>query len=70
MVSKNREVGIRYSSVVQEAYFKKYNTTYLKSHGAIMRGYITITQEMWQDTDLLVQLLNDSYDYVMSLDTK
>ncbi len=35
-----------------------------------MRGYILIPERMWNDTELIVSLLNESYDYVMSLEPK
>jgi len=35
-----------------------------------MRGYILITKDMLEDTDLVSKLLDESYDYVMRLKTK
>ena len=70
LLNKAGELGIRFSKEVQERYFEKYNTTYLKSNGAIMKGYILITDEMLKDLDALADLLNESYDYVMSLEPK
>ncbi|NNC61798.1 MAG: hypothetical protein HKO11_05655 [Eudoraea sp.] len=49
---------------------EKYNTTLYKSYNSIMHGYILITSEMLKDPDLLVNLLNESYEYVMSLPPK
>lgn len=69
-LNKDAELGIRFSKEVQEKYFEKFNTTYFKSHNSVMRGYILITDEMLQDKELLVSLLNESYDYVMSLEPK
>jgi hypothetical protein len=69
-LNKDGEIGIRFSKEVQEKYFKKYNTTFFKSYGAVMKGYILIPDNMLNDIDTLVQLLNESYDYVMSLDPK
>lgn len=70
LINKAGEIGFRFSKTVQEAYFKKYNTTFLMSHGAKMKGYILITKDLLNNEDLLVDLLNESYDYVMSLDPK
>lgn len=69
-LNKLGELGIRFSKEDQETYFHKFNTTIFKSYGAIMKGYILDTEEMWQDEDLLIQLLNQSYRYVMSLPPK
>ena len=35
-----------------------------------MRGYILIPEAMMADQDKLIKLLNESYDYVMSLPPK
>lgn len=69
-VNKAGELGIRFSEEDQATYFSKFNTTVFKSYGAIMKGYILITEEMWEDEQLLVELLNKSYQYVMSLPSK
>ena len=54
----------------QEKYFEKFNTSYFLSYGAKMKGYILITKEMQDDLDESAKYLNESYDYVMSLDPK
>ena len=69
-LNKAGELGIRFSKEVQEKYLAAYNTSLFKSYGAVMRGYVLITEEMLKDKDNIVQLLNESYDYVMSLDPK
>ena len=69
-VNKDGEMGIRFSKEVQEQYFVKYKTSYLKSHGAIMKGYIQISNEILENEEELVILLNESFDYVMSLKPK
>ena len=35
-----------------------------------MHGYILITNEMMEDLNNVVKLLDESYDYVMSLEPK
>jgi hypothetical protein len=35
-----------------------------------MQGYVLIPEEMFKDLDNLAIYLNESYDYVMSLDPK
>jgi len=69
-LNKDAEIGIRFSKDVQEKYMKKFNTTYYKSNGAIIKGYILITNEMLKDLDTLSTYLDESYDYVMSLKPK
>lgn len=70
MLNKADELGIRFSKEVQEKYFDKFSTRLFKNYGAVIKGYILITEPMFQDLDNLVKLLNESYDYVMSLPPK
>ena len=70
LLNKDAEFGIRFSKEVQEAYFDKYNTTYYKSYGATIKGYILITDKILKDHKLMVALLNESYDYVNTLEPK
>lgn len=70
MLNKDGKIGIRFSKEVQKQYIKKFKTTLYKSHGAVMNGYILIPEEMLGNLNSLAKLLNESYDYVMSLDPK
>lgn len=70
LLNKAGEFGIRFSKEVQENYFKKFNTENYISYNAVMKGYILLTPEMEKDEKLLVELLNESYDYVMTLEPK
>ncbi|HSR52946.1 MAG TPA: hypothetical protein VLV83_19160 [Acidobacteriota bacterium] len=70
MLNKDGELGIRFSKPVQEKYLQEFNTTLFKSYGAVMRGYVLIPDHMLGDLDQLADLLNESYDYVMSLKPK
>jgi len=69
-INKDGELGIRFSKEVQEKYIQELNTTPFKSYGATMRGYVLIPEQLWDDLDTLAKYLNESYDYVMSLDPK
>ena len=70
LLNKAGELGIRFSKDVQKKYLDAYDTTLFKSYNAVMQGYILITEEMLEDKDNVIQLLNASYDHVMSLDPK
>ncbi len=70
LLNKDGELGVRFYKEIQEKYFETYNTLYLMSHGAKMKGYILITEDMFTDMDLLVNLLKEGHHYVMSLDPK
>lgn len=69
-LNKAGELGMRFSKEVQQQYLEQLETTLFKSHGAVMRGYVTIPDAMLQDLDQLAVYLNESYDYVMSLPPK
>lgn len=70
LLNKDAELGIRFSKDVQEQYFEQLDTEQFMSYGAKMRGYILLTDKMLSDQKLIVKLLNESYDYVMSLKPK
>ena len=70
LLNKAGEIGIRYSKKNQEKYIKELNTTYYKSYGATMKGYILIPDEMLEDLENVAKFLDESYDYVMSLEPK
>lgn len=70
LFNKAEEIGIRFSKEVQKKYMEAYNTTIYKSYNSIMHGYILITEEMLSDLNKVAKLLDESYDYVMSLDPK
>ena len=70
LYNKACEIGIRFSNEVQKKYMEEYNTTIYKSYNAVMHGYILITEEMLEDLKKVAKLLDESYDYVMSLEPK
>jgi hypothetical protein len=70
LLNKDGQLGFRYSKSVQEKYIQEFDTTILKSHGAVMKGYVLIPDHMFEDLDKLAVYLNESYDYVMSLEPK
>lgn len=70
LLNKDGELGIRFSKEVQEKYIQEFGTTIFKSHGAIMRGYVLIPDFLFEDLDKSSEYLNESYDYVMSLEPK
>ncbi len=70
LFNKANQIGIRFSKEVQENYIETFNTSIYTSYNAVMKGYILITEEMLEDDTLVIKLLNESYDYVMSLPPK
>ena len=70
LLNKEGELGFRYAKDVQEKYIEAFGSTLFKSHGAVMKGYVLIPESMFTDLDKLAEYLNESYDYVMSLEPK
>lgn len=70
LLNKDGEFGIRFSKEVQKKYMEQWNSTFFKSYGATMQGYVLVPDSFFEDLDTLAQYLNESYDYVMSLETK
>ncbi|MGB0915034.1 MAG: hypothetical protein ACPGVI_03135 [Crocinitomicaceae bacterium] len=70
LINKDGELGIRLSKDAGEAFKEKYNTGDFFSHGAKMRGYVLIPDELLNDLDNLAKYLKLGYNYVMSLDPK
>ncbi|NMH86493.1 hypothetical protein [Flavivirga algicola] len=70
LFNKDCEIGIRFSKEIQEKYIKEFNSSIYRSYGAVMKGYVLIPQNMLEDLDHVACYLNESYDYVMSLEPK
>ena len=68
LLNKAGELGIRFSKDEQQKFIDEYQTTIFKSHGAVMRGYVLIPDQMLSNLDALAVHLNRSFDYVMSLE--
>jgi hypothetical protein len=69
-LNKDDELGIRFSKEVKQKYITEFGTGLFKSYGAVMHGYVRMPDKLWQDPGRLVELLNEGYEYVMSLDPK
>ena len=70
LLNKAGEIGIRFSKEVQKKYLEEFETTLFKSYNSIMHGYVLIPDVMLEDLDTLAKYLDESYDYVMSLEPK
>lgn len=70
ILNKDAEVGIRFSEAVKNKYIAQFNSDVFKSYGATMRGYVLIPDAILDNVELMTALLNESFDYVMSLPSK
>lgn len=69
-INKVPELGIRFSKEKQEQYIEEFGTGLFRSYGAIMKGYVRIPDDILLDTKRLSELLQESYEYVISLPPK
>lgn len=69
-LSKSGSLGIRLPKDDREAFLEKYSTTLYESHGAIMKEYVTVPDDLLQNTTELKQYLYLSYEYVKTLKPK
>jgi len=65
-----REIGIRFSKEVQKKYILEFDSSIYKSYNSIMHGYVLIPEKVLENLDNVAQYLDESYDYIMSLDPK
>jgi len=70
LFNKAGEIGIRFSKEVQEKYIEEFDSSIYKSYNSIMHGYVLIPEKMLEDLDNVAKYLNESYDYVKSLEPK
>jgi len=70
LFNKAGEIGIRFSKEVQKKYIEEFDSTIFKSYNSIMHGYVLIPEEMLEELDNVAKYLDESYDYVMSLEPK
>jgi TfoX/Sxy family transcriptional regulator of competence genes len=69
-LSKSGSLGIRLPEDERQAFLDKYNTTLLEAYGAVMKEYVTVPDELLQNTEELKQYLEISYAYVKTLEPK
>ena len=70
LLNKDGEIGIRFSEEIKKKYIEDFGSGPYKSYGATMKGYVLIPDVMLDDLDRLAIYLNESFDYVMSLEPK
>ncbi len=69
-LDKSGSMGIRLPAEEREAFLEKYDTTLFVQHGATMKEYATVPDELLQNTEELAPYLELSLDYVKSLKPK
>ena len=70
LLNKAGEIGIRFSKEGQKKYIEEFDSTIFKSYNSIMHGYVLIPENMLEDLDNVARYLDESYDFMMSLEPK
>ena len=70
LLNKAGEIGIRFSKEVQKKYIDKFESGIFKSYNSTMHGYVLIPEAMLKDLDDVAKYLDESYDYVNTLEPK
>jgi hypothetical protein len=69
-LSEAGALAIRLPKEEREAFLKKYATTLMESHGAIMKEYVAVPEHLLKNTKELRKYLDISYGYVKTLKPK
>lgn len=69
-LSETGSLAIRLPKNEREEFLKKYNTNLMASHGAVMKEYVAVPDELLENTEELKQYLDLSYEYVKTLKPK
>ncbi len=69
-INKDGDLGIRIGKESAASFVAKYQTQPFKSHGALMKGYVLIPDQVLENTSLLKDLLEEGHRYVLSLKPK
>jgi hypothetical protein len=71
LLNKAGEIGIRLPKASAAAFMEKYEGSGpFLSHGAVMRDYVLVPENLFEQLDLLAGYLDESYHYVMTLPPK
>jgi hypothetical protein len=69
-LSENGVLAIRLPKDEREAFLKKYGTTLMESHGAIMKEYVEVPESLLKNTKEIKKYIDLSYEYVKTLKPK
>lgn len=69
-LSKHGVMGLRLSEADREDFITAFNSELMKQHGRVMKEYVTIPNDLLQDTARLSEYLQKSLTYVSGLKPK
>jgi hypothetical protein len=69
-LDKEGEMGLRLSKQGRNEFIEKYKTKLSVQHGAVMKEYVVVPNDLLQDLKTLSDYLQESYEYVSGLKPK
>ncbi len=63
-------MALRLSDELRDEFGTQYSTEPVMQYGSVMRGYVAIPGELFDDTEELVGWFDRSYDWIGTLDPK
>lgn len=69
-LNKSGEIGIRLPKEIGLKFMQEYQTTPFMSYGSVMKDYVLIPENLYSNTTLLLDLLEQAYRHVISLPMK
>ncbi|MEM1195887.1 MAG: TfoX/Sxy family protein [Pseudomonadota bacterium] len=69
-LQKDGALTVRLSEVAKKAYNDAHGTGDVISYGSVMRGYVYVTPEIWEDDAKLRDLFKQSVEHAKSLKPK
>ena len=69
-LDRDGTMALRLSEELREAYGAEYSTDPVIQYGSVMRGYVAIPDELFEDLEALAEWFDRSYDWIGTLDSK
>ena len=69
-LSADGSLGVRLPAPEREAFLKKYGTSLFRAHGAVLKEYVVVPEDLFRNTGELLKYLDLSYQYVAGLKPK
>jgi hypothetical protein len=69
-LDRDGTMALRLSEELREAYGAEYSTDPVIQYGSVMRGYVAIPDELFEDLEALAEWFDRSYDWIGTLDPK
>lgn len=69
-LQKDGVLAVRLSEAEKRAYNAEHGTEDVISYGSVLRGYVYVTPEIWDDEDRLRALFRQSVDHAKTLKPK